>query len=151
MALILFLSGKKKLLSSVKNLPERSNNPFGLVQMFPSNWIGLKGKNQNGFLEFDSPLNGVRAGFINLHNRYFAMGLNTLATIYPVYSGLSDASEQIKTLSQLTGFTPNQILSKVDYSKLGRAIERIENGSNWVSTSDWNNGFVSAKKYLGLQ
>jgi len=61
-----------------------TKNPFALIQKVPSKWVGLKGTQPNGFLIFDTTNNGLRAGWINLHNTYFKRGRDTLKEIIPV-------------------------------------------------------------------
>lgn len=127
--------------------PQRNNNPFALLQLNPSNWIGLSGKDDDGLLKFDSPLNGVRAGFINLYNRYFSQGLNSINKIVPVYTGLKDWHGYAQNLSRITGFGLDQLITRDKIKALGRGIERMEAGYNWVSSNDFDKGFNLATNY----
>lgn len=132
--------------------PQRKKNPFSLIQKNPDAWRGLVKADSKGFLEFDSIVNGVRAGFINLFNRYFFRGLNTIEEIFPVYAPPfeNDTEAYIREVSRLTGFAPDAILSVDDYLKIGRAIVKVESGSNWVSDADLLEGFKLAKQKLNL-
>ena len=131
--------------------PQRNNNPFSLIQIKPDKWLGLVGVGGDGFLAFDSPRDGVRAGFINLYNRYFAKGIDTINQISPVYVGPNDnAKAYASGLSSITGIGINDRIKKEDLKKLGRAIERMENGYRWVTDSDFDSGYNSAIDYLKL-
>lgn len=135
--------------------PQRNNNPFALLQKIPSNWVGLAGKDDDGLLKFDTPMNGVRAGFINLYNRYFKQGLFTINQIAPVYTGLPPGKWEAyaQGLSSISGIPRDRgligDLESTELKKLARAIERMEAGYQWVSNTDFENGFQLAKTYIG--
>lgn len=143
-----------KIIRSMSRIskPQRSKNPFSLIQKNPDAWRGLVKADSKGFLEFDTVVHGVRAGFINLFNRYFLRGLNTIEEIFPVYAPPfeNDTEAYIRQVSKLTGFTPDQILSIDDYFHLGKAIVKVESGSNWVSDAELLEGFKLAKDKLNL-
>jgi hypothetical protein len=157
--LILFLVGKKSQAqtpnSQTKNRAQRDNNPLAILQVLPDAWVGLVGKESNGFLIFNTPSNGVRAGFINLYNRYIKKELNTISKIFEIYDdGVlgfdADDVSYIDRVSQWTGIGKDKVLTKDDLYKVGRAIERFENGSQWVSDTDYNTGYGLAMKALGI-
>lgn len=129
--------------------PKNNNNPFALMDTSPDSWKGLIGKAQDGFLIFDSPENGTRAGFINLINAYLKRGLNTIEKIFPVYApaghGDNDPEVYIKRVVQLTGIPRNEkITSSSDIYKLGKAIVTHEEGNFWLTQQQFNAGFESA-------
>lgn len=130
-----------------KARPQRNNNPFAILQPHPSNWIGLAGKDGDGLLIFDSALNGVRAGFINLYNRYFSQGLNSINKIVPVYTGLSDWKGYANGLARVTGFGLDELITRDKIKHLGRGIERMEAGYQWVTDSDFDKGYNLATEY----
>jgi hypothetical protein len=132
--------------------PIRAKNPFSLIQVKPDKWRGLVKADAKGFLYFDNVVNGVRAGFINIFNRYYLRGLNTVETIFPVYAPPfeNDTEAYIRQVCKLTGFTPDQILSPDDFFKLGKAIVKVEAGLNWVTDSELSQGFELAKDKLNL-
>lgn len=145
--------------------PQRNNNPFALIQTNPSNWAGLIGQDSgtpSGFLSFDSPVNGTRAGFINLWNRYFSKGLRSINRIAPVYEGssstiafgpggVSAADKNTDAwavgVSKISGYDLNDDLTWAQAYKLGRAIETFENGGRWVSDADFLKGYQLATTY----
>ena len=53
-----------------KTLPMVANNPFALIQNVTQaqKWEGYVSSNGNGFVFFNTPYSGVRAGFISLIN-----------------------------------------------------------------------------------
>lgn len=132
--------------------PIRTKNPFSLIQKNPDQWQGLEGYDKKGFLSFTTVLFGVRAGFINLFNRYYLRGLNTIEEIFPVYAPPfeNDTEAYIRQVAKLTGFKPDQILNPDDFLKLGRAIIKVESGANWVNEKDLLEGFELAKQKLNL-
>lgn len=132
--------------------PMRNNNPFSLIQSKPDAWRGLVKADSKGFLAFDTVTNGVRAGFINLFNRYFLKGLNTIADIFPVYAPAfeNDTEAYIREVSRLTGFAPDYVLDAEDFYKIGKAIIKVEAGSMWVNEQVLIEGFEQAKEKLNL-
>jgi len=135
-----------------KTKPERNKNPFSLIQKNPDKWIGLTGSDAKGFLSFDTVTHGVRAGFINLFNRYYLRGLDTIEKIFPVYAPPfeNDTEAYIRAVCKWTGFTPDKVLDVYDFYALGSAIIKMEAGKNWVSEKDFKNGFTRARKKLSL-
>lgn len=175
--LVMFLSKKKATVTVTTGpaanpeppslpRPQRNNNPFALIQLQPSQWLGLVGTDPGqpaGFLKFDTALNGTRAGFINLWNRYFSKGLRNINQIAAVYLGTDQpiafgaggvvvnkaAADYATALSKITGFDINRYLTWNQAFTLGRAIEKIENGYQWVSEADFQKGYELATAYTG--
>jgi hypothetical protein len=143
---------EKKLMAR----PQQNNNPFALIQLVPDKWQGLVGAAADGFLKFQSPTHGVRAGFINLFNTYLEKGYNTINTIFlgdpalkPVYApaghGDNNPEAYAAHVAQLTGIDRNApIQTEQQIYKLGRAIVQHEEGNFWVSETDFNGGFKLA-------
>ena len=127
-------------------LPKKHNNPLALIQPVPSNWQGLQGSTASGFLIFQTPVWGVRAGFINLVNTYLNKGRNTIEKIFPVYApkghGGNDPEAYIKRVVSLTGIARNEVVStREQLKKIGWAIHIVEEGRAWLSVNDFNSGF----------
>lgn len=133
------------------NRPQQNNNPFAIMDTTPDPWKGLISKAVDGFLKFDNPANGVRAGFINLSNAYLKRGLNTIEKIFPVYApvghGANVPEDYIKRVVLLTGIPRNKTIStKDEIKKIGRAIVTHEEGRFWVTEKDFEQGFSDAMK-----
>ena len=131
--------------------PQANNNPFAIMDTTPDPWKGLKGKAVDGFLIFDNPINGVRAGFINLTNTYLKQGYNTIEKIFPKYApaghGANVPEDYIKRVVSLTGIPRNTpIQTKDDIKKLGKAIVTHEEGKFWLTQKDFDQGFDDAIK-----
>lgn len=131
------------------NRPKQNNNPFAIIDETPDSWKGLIGKAPDGFLKFDKPENGVRAGFINLTNAYIKKGLNTIEKIFPVYAPSVDPRNNpevyVNTVVKLTGIPRNTpIISQDQIYKIGKAITTHEEGSFWVTQKDFDAGFNAA-------
>lgn len=129
----------------------RNNNPFAIIQPVPDKWRGLKGSD-NGFLIFESPVYGVRAGFINLVNGYLKKGLNTINKIFPVYAPSSDGNNPgayAAAVSKFTGINSDDLIGPAQVYPIGRAIERIEAGRQWVDPEDFDEGYKMALNEVG--
>lgn len=139
------------------NRPQKNNNPFAIMGG-DSKWKGMTMKASDGFITFDSPVNGVRAGFINLINGYINGGYNTIETIFPRYApkghGSNDPESYIKNVSNLTGIPRSKKLeTNEDVYKVGKAITQVEEGKFWVSQKDFDTGFnnaLSSTKWAGI-
>lgn len=152
--LVTMLSKKKK--TSQLPRPQRNNNPFALIQKVPNKWYGLIGTDAGkpeGFLTFDDAVNGVRAGFINLFNAYYHKGIRSIGAIAHKYVGgdLQGIEAWEKGVSSISGFGIDQQLSWPQFFHLGRAIERFENGYEWVSKEDFVKGYNLATAYTNAR
>lgn len=49
----------------------RNNNPLIINQTTPDPWEGLEGNDPDGLLIFNTEIDGLRAGMINLYNGYY--------------------------------------------------------------------------------
>lgn len=138
------------------NQPQKYNNPFALIDNTPSMWKGLQGTRPNGFLIFDTPANGVRAGFINLVNAYLKRGLDTIEKIFPVYAPLGHGGNipenYIKFVSNNSGIDRKKKITSVDeIYKIGKAITTNEEGNFWVSQKDFDSGYKAAMQSVNAE
>lgn len=137
--------------------PITANNPFALIQAKgkADAWQGLKGQLDNGFLVFDNPVNGARAGFINLYNTYLKRGINTTNAIIPIYapdsitpSGKNNYINFIKTQYKIEPNKP--ITTYADIINLARGIIHFEAGKSWLSDSDIKLAYNQARQKVNL-
>lgn len=109
----------------------RNNNPGNLRDSGIS-WQGRVGGNQ-GFVVFDTAQNGLRALAKDLITKS-KRGLNTIATIIPVYAPPSEnnTAAYIAQVASQTGFDPNQLLQPDEgtLDALSNAIIVVEQGYN---------------------
>jgi len=139
-----------------KTLPILSNNPFALIQSIKEaeKWEGYVRINPTGFVIFNTPYSGTRAGFISFINTYLKRGLNTIEKIFPIYAPAkdprNDPEKYINTVSQLTKIarnapltTPEQIVA------VGKAIIRVESGSDWIDNATLVGGYAAAAQKTG--
>jgi murein DD-endopeptidase MepM/ murein hydrolase activator NlpD len=137
--------------------PVTTNNPFALIQKkgAADAWQGLTGQLDNGFLVFDTPINGARAGFINLYNTYLKRGINTTSSIIPIYAPdsiepngknryVSFLTTQYKIEASKPITTSSQILN------LARGITHFEAGKSWLSDSDLKKAYNLARQKVKL-
>lgn len=138
--------------------PITSNNPFALIQSKgkADAWQGLKGQLDNGFLVFDTPANGLRAGFISLYNTYLKRGVNTINKIIPVYApdsipkqgGKNNYINFLVTQYKIPADKP--IVTASDILNLAKGISHFEAGKNWLSDNDLKKGYIEASKKVNL-
>lgn len=126
-----------------------------MIQKVPSKWVGLKTPEPGGFLVFDSKINGLRAGWINLHNTYFKRGRNTLNAIIPVYAPdsvlKSGGNNYIKYISGKYKIpATKKITSSQDIFNLGKGITEFEAGKPWISDKELIDSYNLARKSVAL-
>jgi hypothetical protein len=139
-----------------KTLPIRANNPFALIQSMDAakKWEGFLNINGNGFVFFDTPYSGTRAGFISFINTYLKRGINTIEKIFPMYAPASDPrnnpNKYIDTVSQLTKIPKNVPLTTAEQIlAVGKAIIRVESGSDWIDNSILSGAYAAAANKTG--
>lgn len=133
----------------MKNLAKQYNNPFYIIQKKTEVWQGLTGSTSEGFLKFINNIYGVRAGFINLVEKYLKKGYNTPRKIFLKYSP-EDAENITLLVCRKAGLTANQIISGTDIKDLGRAmIEVLRKGK--VDEHSFKVGFDEALEYLDIK
>lgn len=135
--------------------PIATNNPFALIQTKPDAWLGLKGKLSNGFLVFDTPANGARAGFINLYNTYLKRGINTIQQIIPLYAPDSVQANGQNNYINFLRDTYNipvdkKITSGDDILRLAKGIVHFEAGKLWLTDTDLRSWYNVARQKVDL-
>jgi hypothetical protein len=137
--------------------PQIRNNPFALIQKknAANNWEGLTGQTENGFLIFDTPYSGARAGFISFINTYLKRGINTIEKIFPIYAPASDLrnnpEKYIQTVSELTKIPRNVPLTTAEQIvAVGKAIIRVESGFDWINNSILAGAYGAAANKTGF-
>ena len=137
-------------------LPITSNNPFALIQPVgrADKWTGLIRQTPSGFLVFDTALNGTRAGFISFINTYIKRGINTIERIFPIYAPSSDPRNNpelyIQNVSKMTGIARNTPITTAEQIvAIGKAIIRVESGSDWIDNATLIGGYTFAAQYTG--
>lgn len=140
-----------------KTLPMVANNPFALIQNVTQaqKWEGYVSSNGNGFVFFNTPYSGVRAGFISLINTYLKRGLNTIEKIFPVYAPATDPrnnpEKYINTVSSLTKIPRNApLITAEQIVAIGKAIIRVESGSDWIDNATLVGGYAAAANKTGF-
>lgn len=142
---------------AIQTLPIRANNPFALIQSVTQaqKWQGFVNLNGQGFVFFNTPYSGTRAGFISFINTYLKRGINTIEKIFPIYAPakdpLNNPEKYINTVSTLTKIaknapitTPEQIIA------IGKAIIRVESGSDWIDNATLVGGYAAAAEATGF-
>lgn len=113
----------------------RNNNPFNL-EYRNIGWRGELGPEDHPsgrFSKFDTPLNGIRAGMINIHTKIFRDRANTVRKLInvlsPKFENPTDAF--VNFVAKRVGVAPDQPLDyRAHIRPLSKAIITFENGSN---------------------
>lgn len=112
----------------------RNNNPGNLEG--DDQWQGLTGKDKQGYLQFDTPENGLRALSIDLRNQQDQHGLNTVRDIIGKYAPSSDNNDTSSYIQNVAASLDVKPDDKIDLhdpevmSKMMDGIIRQENGGN---------------------
>ena len=112
----------------------RSNNPMNIRET-GIDWRGELPHDGDGYEDFDTAANGIRAGAKNLLTYYRRHGLNNIDAIIRRWAPPEDSNpteNYIAFVAQKTGFLRHQVLNLEDVDtlvKLCAAIIEFENGS----------------------
>lgn len=108
----------------------RNNNPFN-IEFRPSiDWRGQLGTDGR-FAVFDTSLNGLRAGMINIHTKFVRDGANSVRRLIPILSpSFENPTEAfIQFVSRTIAVAPDApLVFQRDIIKLSKAIVTFENG-----------------------
>lgn len=107
----------------------RNNNPGNIRYNAANNWQGQTGQDAQGFVIFDTMVNGVRALARILYN-YGQAGLDTVQAIISKYSA-TDQAAYITNVSTALQVSPTDMLnmeSADTITNLVNAIIKQENG-----------------------
>jgi hypothetical protein len=117
----------------------RNNNPGNLRWDGKSQWQGMTGVDQDGFVKFDSPDNGQRALSINLGNQASLHGLNTVRGIISKYAPSTDGNNTgayIDTVAKQLGVDPDAQIDPNDpriNTALQAVIKPVEQGGGMAA------------------
>lgn len=124
----------------------RNNNPGNLMDA-GIQWQGMTGADTGGYLIFASPLEGIRAMALNLHNYYLRDGLHTINGIITRWAppASNDTEAYIADVAHQLGVSPSQVIN-VDAAlpRLIPAIIRHENGVQPYSAALIAQGIAAA-------
>jgi len=149
LAVLLLVFGGYKVVSGIRGI--RNKNPFNLV-ITGETWRGKLMQNTDGhFEQFDTMVNGVRAGFIDVIGDMKLRGLTSIRKLINTYAPESenDTKAYIASVSAQTGIHPDAVVkSRDDFFRIGQAIVRHENGAIdgglVAGSTDFKMGFESA-------
>lgn len=132
-----------------RKLPQgiRNDNPLN-IRANNIEWRGKVGQS-NGFVVFDSPLNGIRAAARLLRTYRDKYALDTIAGVVDKWAPPSEnnTGAYIQSMSQKTGVGINERLTTDDYPNLIAAMIYHENGQqpypNDLIYSGFEQGFLT--------
>ena len=99
----------------------KSNNPMALRFVASIKWKGQTGASR-GFAVFENPIQGIRAGMVNLKNGYFGRGINTLRAIFQRYAPAGDGNNNPERYA----IRAMQIINSIDYFATKTTIASID-------------------------
>ena len=138
----------------------KSNNPCA-IRSTADQWQGKVG-NSRGFVVFNSPIAGVRAGMVIIEN-YIKRGDNTLIKIFNKYAPTVDfnnPSKYAETVLKKINETPlysaarvpsvNTVLSgdKKTIANIVKAVTEVETGGEFAKTFDATQVLTFAYSYF---
>jgi hypothetical protein len=127
------------------------NNPGNERPSAKFKWQGEIGE-VNGFVQFDTMVNGVRAYFKNLHAAMYLHGRTTIETYITAYAppNENDTNRYIANMCDMTGLVSTQQIptDPAFLCKFARAQFTIENGkteADKISDDDIAAGLQAAE------
>lgn len=124
----------------------RNNNPGNIRWDGSTQWIGMTGQDDKGFVIFDTPEHGIRAmnRVLNTYSQYY--GLNTISGIIERWAPTSENNtvSYVMAVEASTQIPKDQMLGKSDRSTLIAAIIKHENGMQPYPEDTINRGIALA-------
>lgn len=133
----------------------RNNNAGNIRWDNQTQWRGMIGTDDKGFIIFDTPENGVRA-MARILLSYNRRGVNTVQNIISTWapqngvdpqtgeSYTNNTSSYINSVIQKTGLSQGELVTREDYDKLIPAIIHHENGYQPYGQTTINRGIAAA-------
>lgn len=133
----------------------KSCNPLN-IKAGASKWVGEVGRNDKGFVVFDSPINGVRAAVKILRTYSNKYGINTVEDIVSRFAPSTENStgRYISEVCKQTGFAPSEKLDTQNpevLRKLVGAMMQQEIGGNPYSEETLRKGISTALGETGAE
>jgi hypothetical protein len=124
----------------------RNNNAGNIRGNDRYKWQGEIGRDDQDFVIFDTPENGLRALARILQTYRTAYGLNTIAGILGRYAPVEENNTEsyIKHATRAMGISRDTPLSPQDYPRLMAVIVAHENGQQPYSMAQLNEGYQRA-------
>lgn len=126
----------------------RNNNPFNLIFVASIPWRGQTGS-AGRFAVFDTSLNGIRAGMINIHTK---MNRDNLKTVRKIITVLSPPIENpteafIQFVATRMGVSSDQpLIFSQHIIQLSKAIIQFENGQQPFTDMELQNALRESGK-----
>lgn len=129
--LVLIGAGAKTMTATTAARGIRNNNPGNIRFDSRNNWQGQIGKDSDGFVIFDTPLNGLRASAKLLRNK-MNKGQNTIAALVSSWAPATENNTPayIAAVARSLGVSAGARLNATHLQGLLSAIVKHENGGN---------------------
>lgn len=120
----------------------RNNNPLNIKEDKRNNWSGSVGS-AGGFVQFITPVYGIRAAAKLLRNYRDMYGINTIEGVIKKWAPKieNNTAAYIKSVSQKTNIEPDAVLSDSGYLAVIEAMIYHENGQQPYNDTTIQTGF----------
>ena len=127
---LLFLGNEVKTMTGTAR-GFRNNNPGNIRFSTKNNWQGQIGKDKDGFVIFDTPLNGLRASAKLIKNK-LNKGQSTIAALIESWAppNENNTPAYVAAVAKALGVSSSASLNATHIPGLLNAIIKHENGSN---------------------
>ena len=133
---VMFFSTRSKMVRGLRN-----NNAGNIRWDEKTQWVGMTGSDDKGFIIFSEPKFGVRA-MARVLKSYSRRGVRTVRDIISTWAPTNenDTESYIKSVTRKTGFDEFYPVTESDYSDLIAAIIFHENGEQPYSQEEIKQG-----------
>lgn len=123
----------------------RNNNPGNIRWDNKTQWRGMLGVDDKGFIIFDSPVNGIRA-MARVLASYKRRGVSSVAEIIATWapSTENNTSAYIDHVAQLLNKNVGDTVNESEWPQLVAAIIKHENGEQPYSMATIRQGIAAA-------
>lgn len=122
-----------------------NHNPFNIRYRRDIDWRGQVGTDGT-FAVFDTDLNGIRAGMINMHTKFVRDGANTVRKLITILSPPSENPTEayINFVASRVHASPDQPLDfAANVIPISKAIVLFENGTNPFSDNLYHAAYTA--------
>lgn len=134
----------------------RNNNPLN-IRCSDNAWVGVSGKDKDGFCQFTKPEYGIRAAARILQSYWERHGIDTLRGVITRWAPTDDGNPvdaYVTAVSIWADIDPDDTINLFDYQiayRLLMAMARFENGKppadrdpSWYAPETWEKGLRMA-------
>lgn len=123
----------------------RNNNPLNIRWNGSTNWRGMTGADNNGFVVFDTPENGIRAA-TRILKSYANRGIFTLESIISAWAPSTENNTKAYIQHAASELKINRFdrVNEEQYAQLIEVMIKHENGTQPYSSDTIESGIMAA-------